>query len=162
MFFFDDIVSCGYGIDTVKILFNPKDEVYRYQGDWVSGHERMKRIGFLYYRDELIDIDSVSFEDIAYYLESRLDRPDYMSAMPVLLKLYRIKRIEHDEETPFARLLADKTGLSWDCDEGRIRAVIRWWKMKNSIKRAVREDDALAYRMCLKRLREEKDNEDDR
>ena len=57
----------------------------------------MKRISFLYYRDELIDIDSVTFEDISYYLESRLDRPDYMSAMPVLLKLYRIKRIEHDE-----------------------------------------------------------------
>ena len=153
----NDIESCGYGIDAIKILFNPKDEVYRYQGDWISGHERMKRIGFLYYRDELIDIDSVSFEDIAYYLESRLDRPDYMSAMPVLLKLYRIKRIEHDEETPFAKLLADKAGLSWDSDEGRIRAVIRWWKTKNSIKRAVREDDVLAYRMCLRKLKESDD-----
>lgn len=78
--------------DMVKILFNPEDEVYRYRGDWVSDHKRMKRIGFLYYRDEVIDVDAVSREDIEYYLNSRLDRKDYMKILPVLFRLYKIKK----------------------------------------------------------------------
>lgn len=157
----EDIDSSYWGSDCIKILFNPKDEVYRYRGDWVSNHERMVKIGFRYYRPEVIDIDAVTFEDITYYLDSRLDRPDYITMLPLLARLWKWKRKEHDEETPFAMLLASKAGLEWPKDEGRIRSVIHWWKTKNRMRRAVTKDDALAFRMCLKRLKEDKDGEDD-
>ena len=148
------VVRGYWGGDMLKILFNPKDEVYRYRGDWVSGHERMVRIGFLYSRDEVIDVDEVTYEDLTYYLSSRLDRPDYASMLPLLARLWKWKRREHDEETPFAMLLASKAGLEWPKDEEKIRSVIHWWKTKNRMRRAVTKDDALAFRMCLKRLEE--------
>ena len=148
----EDIDTSYWSSDGIKILFNPKDEVYRYQGDWVSGHQRMARIGFRYFRNEVIDIDSVSFEDIDYYLRSRLDRPDYISMLPLLARLWKWKKKEHEEETPFAMLLASKAGLSWPEDEPKIRAAIHWWKTKNRIRRPITADDALAFRMCLKKL----------
>lgn len=155
------VVRGYWGGDMLKILFNPKDEVYRYRGDWVSGHERMVRIGFLYSRDEVIDVDEVTYEDLTYYLSSRLDRPDYASMLPLLARLWKWKRKEHDEETPFAMLLASRAGLDWPEDEERIRETIHWWKTKNRMRRAVTKDDALAFRMCLKKLKETNDGEDD-
>lgn len=153
----EDIDSSYWGSDCIKILFNPKDEVYRYRGDWVSNHERMVRIGFRYYRTELIDIDAISFEDITYYLDSRLDRPDYITMLPLLAQLWKWKKKERDEETPFAMLLASKAGLEWPKDEEKVRSVIHWWKTKNRIRRAVTKDDTLAFRMCLKRLKKDKE-----
>lgn len=153
----EDIDSSYWGSDCIKILFNPKDEVYRYRGDWVSNHERMVRIGFRYYRTEVIDIDAISFEDITYYLDSRLDRPDYITMLPLLAQLWKWKKKERDEETPFAMLLASKAGLEWPKDEEKVRSVIHWWKTKNRIRRAVTKDDTLAFRMCLKRLKKDKE-----
>ena len=86
-----EVIQDGW-CNMIKILFNPGDEVYRYRGDWVSDHKRMKRIGFLYYIDEVIDVDAVTLEDIEYYLNSRLDRPDYMKILPVLFRLWKIKK----------------------------------------------------------------------
>ena len=153
----EDVDDSYWGADGLKILFNPKDEVYRYQGDWVSGHQRMKRIGFRYFRDEVIDVDAISFADISYYLTSRLDRPDYATMLPLLARLWKWKRKENEEEKPFVMLLASKAGLGWPDAEKRIRDVIHWWKTKNRIHRAITKDDALAFRMCLKKLKEEKE-----
>ena len=152
----EDVDDSYWGADGLKILFNPKDEVYRYQGDWVSGHQRMKRIGFRYFRDEVIDVDAISFADISYYLTSRLDRPDYATMLPLLARLWKWKRKENEEEKPFAMLLASKAGLGWPDAEERIRDVIHWWKTKNKVHRAVTKDDALAFRMCLRKLKEER------
>lgn len=151
----EDVDNSYWGTDGLKVLFNPKDEVYRYQGDWVSGHQRMTRIGFRYFRDEVIDVDAISFEDIDYYLKSRVDRPDYISMLPLLARLWKWKKKEHEEETPFSMLIASKAEIDWSENEERIRSVIHWWKTKNRIKRAVTKDDALAFRMCLKKLKEE-------
>lgn len=112
----------------------------------------MARIGFRYFRNEVIDVDAVTFEDITYYLESRLDRPDYITMLPLLARLWKWKKKEHEEETPFAMLLCTKAGLSWPKDEVRVRAAILWWKTKNRIRRSIAADDALAFRMCLKEL----------
>ena len=150
----EDIGDSYWSSDSIKILFNPKDEVYRYQGNWVSNHERMMRIGFRYFRDEVIDVDAVTFENITYYLNSRIDRPYYITMLPLLARLWKWKKKEHDEETPFAMLLASKAGLEWPEDEERVRSVIHWWKTKNRMRRAVTKDDALAFRMCLKRLKD--------
>lgn len=157
----EDVDNSYWGTDGLKVLFNPKDEVYRYRGDWVSGHQRMTRIGFRYFRDEVVDVDAISFEDIDYYLKSRLDRPDYISMLPLLARLWKWKKKEHEVETPFAMLLASKARLDWPNSEERIRSVIHWWKTKNRIRRAVTKDDTLAFRMCLKRLKEDMDGEDD-
>lgn len=151
-----EVIQDGW-CDMIKILFNPKDEVCRYQGGLVAGHQRMKRIGFCYFRDEIIDVDTISFADISWYLESRLDRPDYATMLPLLARLWKWKRKEHEEETPFVMLLASKAGLGWPDAEKRIRDVIHWWKTKNRIHRAITKDDALAFRMCLKKLKEEKE-----
>ena len=148
----EDVDTSYWSSDGLKILFNPKDEVYRYQGDWITGHQRMARIGFRYFRNEVIDIDDITFEDITYYLESRLDRPDYITMLPLLARLWKWKKKEHEEETPFAMLLASKAGLSWPEDEPRVRAAIHWWKTKNRIRRPIAQNDALALRMCLKEL----------
>ena len=86
-----EVIQDGW-CNMIKILFNPGDEIYRYRGNWVSDHKRMRRIGFLYYSDEVIDVDAVSLEDIEYYLTSLLDRKDYMKILPVLFRLYMIKK----------------------------------------------------------------------
>lgn len=86
-----EVIQDGW-CNMIKILFNPGDEIYRYRGNWVSDHKRMRRIGFLYYNDEVVDVDAVSLEDIEYYLTSRLDRKDYMKILPVLFRLYMIKK----------------------------------------------------------------------
>lgn len=148
----EEVDTSYWSSDGLKILFNPKDEVYRYRGDWVSCHERMARIGFRYFRNEGIDVDAVSFEDITYYLESRLDRPDYISMLPLLARLWKWKKKEHEEETPFAMLLSANAGLRWPEDEPRVRAAIHWWKTKNRIRRSITADNALAFSMCLKEL----------
>ena len=148
----EDVDTSYWSSDGLKILFKPKDEVYRYQGDWITGHQRMARIGFRYFRNEVIDVDAITFEDITYYLESRLDRPDYVFMLPLLARLWKWKKKEHNEETPFAMLLSSKAGLSWPEDEKRARETIHWWKTKNRIRRSITADDALAFRMCLKEL----------
>ena len=148
----EDVDTSYWSSDGLKILFNPKDEVYRYRGGWITGHERMARIGFRFFRNEVIDVDAVTFEDITYYLESRIDRRDYVFMLPLLARLWKWKKKEHEEETPFAMLLSSKAGLSWSEDEPRVRAAIHWWKTKNRIMRSITADDALAFRMCLKEL----------
>lgn len=93
----EGIDSSYWGSDCIKILFSPKDEVYRSQSGWAEGHQRMRRIGFRYFRDEVIDVDAVSFADISYYLESRLDRADYATMLPILARLWKWKRKERQE-----------------------------------------------------------------
>jgi len=141
------------------IRYREKGENWYRQSDgwrgtkWVL-RERKNRVPFKLYRDEALNLDEITLEDIEYYMHCRLYRKDYLDMLPALHLVLRIKREERALEAEFVRLLASKLGWE-EGRHGEIFEAIDWWKLKNKWKRAVTADEPKAMRMILKRLQEE-------
>jgi hypothetical protein len=134
--------------DEYKIYYELNDTVYNGWGDW-RGHDRVNRKGYWATIGELLNIDTVTYEEIRYYLNNRLYRESYLQIMPFLKRVYLYKKQEYDEETPFVKLVMGKSGIT---DEKTVRDALTWWKIKNKWKRWHKTDDAKAYRMIMKKL----------
>lgn len=144
-------------------------------GGWGKGvNERKNKTRFIIkkYDSCILNYDQISLEDIEFYLSSRVDRPNYLSMMPVLetLKERRLKELE--SEKAFARLVTDRyleierskyfyfghepkfksETLSEEEITKRVWESIEWWKFKNQWKRPIQKDDELALRMIEKRI----------
>ncbi len=142
----------------LRILYNPKDTVY---GGWSADfdpHERKKRIGFKIYPDDsfVLHYDRISLDDINFYLESRIDRPNYLEMMPVLVKMKSFMEEESKKEAPFIQmitgsLMSKLPGMTVDEISARVTRCVEWWKWKNKIKRPLDKNDQLAIRMIEKR-----------
>jgi hypothetical protein len=131
-----------------KIYYQLNDVVYNGWGD-VYGHDRKNRKGYWASASELINIDTVTYEEIRYYLNNRLHRKDYIELIPFMKRVYLYKKQEYEKETPFVKLIMGKSGIA---DESVVREAITWWKIKNKWKRWVETDDAKAYRMIMRKL----------
>ena len=131
--------------------FNPKDTVYP-RGYWGSSGERKKAIPFCLYRGDafVLNYDSISLEDVEYYIESRIEREDYLDILPTLrtLRKMRLKELKH-ERGLIARLVLE---LGDRKRRGEVEAAVEWWKTKNKWKRPIAKDDAKAIRMIRKKL----------
>lgn len=138
------------------VLFNPKDIVY--STSWSSWdrdepHERKRRISFEIEPDDyfVINYDGISLEDIEYFLNSRIERINYLDLMPMLYKLRDERRKEIALEAEFVKLIAGQNGFS----ESDVWAAVEWWKNKVIWKRPLTKDDAKAWRMIVAKLKRE-------
>lgn len=135
------------------IYYKPDNEVYKW-GEWGS-KDRTNRVAFRIYPtdDFVINYDQVSLEDIDFYLNSRVDRENYLDLMPLLKQMKKQRLLELEGEKHFAQLLIDEMNRKNKIiGEDEAWKAINWWKFKNKIKRPIDKDDAKALRMILKHL----------
>ena len=117
--------------------------------------ERKNRVGWvvdLKY-SWFLNYDRISLNDINYYINSRVDRPNYLKALPLLRQIRKKLIEEMDKENNFKKMLqgmANKQNLP--ISEKLICEAIDWWKFKNIWKRPITEDDVKAVRMIKKKL----------
>lgn len=136
----------------LRFIFNPGDTIWRRYG---RDHERMKGISYSFDKDDsnILNYDQIELDDIEYYLNNRLDRPNYLDMMPVLKTIRRELKEEKAREAEFVKLIAGQMKV----DEKKVWEAVDWWKYKNKYKRPLSKDDSKAYRMVLKRIRKEID-----
>ena len=105
----------------------------------------------------IMNYDAISLADIDYYLNSRIDRPNYIHYVPLLKNIRRKLVEELESEQMFVMLIRNTLHIS-RADSKRVEDAITWWKYKNKIKRPIQKDDALAFRMITKKLMKDDDN----
>lgn len=138
------------------VMHNPKDTVYpsswsRWDND--EPHERKRRISFEIVPNDyfVLNYDGIGLEDVEYYLQSRIDREDYLDLMPMLYRLRDERRKELVMEAEFVKLVAGQNGFN----ESGVWAAVDWWKNKVIWKRPITKDDAKAWRMIVAKLKRE-------
>lgn len=139
----------SYEVEVMKIMI-PNQAKERY--DWTLGFvETKNKISFEIspYDPFVLNYDKLVLEDIEYYLENRLDRPNFLEMMPLLTELRTHLQEERKKEMPFIELLAYKSGKSVE----EVMVVTEWWKEKNKYKRRLDKDDTKAFRMCIQKLK---------
>lgn len=134
------------------VRYLPKDDVF----SWDKGFtERKKRVTWIIsYKDSwYLNYDQISLEDIDFYLNSRIERKDYLNILPLLRELKKRLIEEQRREEDFKKMLF---GLSLikkvKVTEQDIQDAIDWWKFKNIWKRPITQDDEKAVRMITKKL----------
>ena len=142
----------------LTILHNPNDEVTGGWGDY-DPHERKKRIRFRIQKSDkfVLNYDMLDMADVDFYLNSRIDRPNYLEMMPVLQKVKGFLVAEQVKEEDFKKLIFQQVysqlaHLGDILINARIDKSLTWWKYKNQLKRAITKDDTLALRMMVKRV----------
>lgn len=149
----NDGYKVKYGKELLTIMYQAGGEVW----SWNGSSDRKNRIRFIIKRtdSEILNYDQIDLEDIEFYINSRVDRPNYLDMMPVLETLKQKRLEELESEKAFARLVFDRNinnGLSEEVLNQRVWECIEWWKFKNQWKRPIEKDDALALRMIEKRI----------
>ena len=137
-----------HGKENLRFIYNPGGEIAT--GSWRYGyetHERKRGIGFRYYSNEVLNYDAIDLGDVEFYLDSRIDRRNYLDMMPVLRNIKKMRLEEIEYEKQLVKLIAGE-GFS----ENNIWTAIEWWKLKNKWKRPIDKDDAKALRMIRKKL----------
>ena len=139
------------GKESLCIKYNPEGEYWdSFRSEW---KERKNRITYLLDEDDLnyggvINYDNVTFEEIDYYLKSRVDRSSYLEMFKPLIGLRDELLKDIEKEKDFVKMVAGETEKS----ESEVWEVLRWWKLKNKWKRSLTSDDSKAYRMIVKKL----------
>lgn len=144
--------------DALVCHFNPKDDIYsnKYWGE--GDHERKKSIPFYIYEHDnfFLNYDLISLEDVEYYINSRLDRENYLHMIPALwgIRKRRLKEIEWEKG------FVDNLKLRLDFEDKKklgeiILKAIDWWKYKVKWKRPIMQEDAKALRMITARIKKQ-------
>lgn len=117
---------------------------FRYMPDF-SWNDRKNKVSFKIFENDtcFINYDQVTFDDINYFVNDRVSRPDYIDMMPMLIGLRDMLKADIERETDFVKMIM---GLE-NVEESIVREAITWWKLKNKWKRSVWDDDAKATRM---------------
>ena len=144
------------------IRYNPKDKVgefnlFRSWRDMDSIEERKVNLSWKIdpkHDGFIINYDALTVEDIDFYINSRIDRREYVHLMPLLAEVKKQLLNEQASEVDFKRLVSGEvlklTGrepLAKDVD-----AAVEAWKKNLKWKRAIHHDDQKALRMIVKRL----------
>jgi len=109
----------------------------------------------LIYRDDrfYLDFDNVEVEDMRFYLQSRVDRHNYITMFPLLETCLELKERELQEEAPFRKLLIalmmKAQSVSAEEAELSVDELIKWWKLKNRTHRALLSNDKKAAEMIV-------------
>ena len=129
------------------------DFVIKYMPDksWSFAPDRKNRISFKVYTDarEVLNYDALDIETVEYYLNNRINRADYLSIMPMLENVHKQLLKEMKQEESFILLLK---GQVPNVSNELIKETIKWWKLKNKVKRPITSNDALAYKQILNKL----------
>lgn len=128
--------------------------VIKYMPDksWSFAPDRKNRISFKVYTDarELLNYDALDIETVEYYLNNRINRADYLRIMPMLENVHKQLLDEMKQEESFILLLK---GQVPNVSVELIKETIKWWKLKNKVKRPITSNDALAYKQILNKLK---------
>lgn len=106
------------------------------------------------------DVDWINFEnakpeDAKFYLRSRENREHYLSMIPMLIKLVKLKEQEAKKEEPFRKLLLLKFSeicQDYESNQTQLNQLVTWWKVKNKDHRPLIGDDntnQAAYKAIL-------------
>ena len=109
----------------------------------------------LSFDDLYLNYDRVSLEDVDFYLNSRLERKDFLHVLPTLITMRKELRKEQAEEGAFRQMLQGRLlskGVSESRSAALIDSAIEWWKYRTITSRPIRSDDAKAMRMIEFRL----------
>jgi len=131
--------------------YNPKDEIWHRGWTRVPEHERQKSMYFMLSREDscVLNYDLIDLDSIEYYINSRIDRENYLKMLPVLYQIKKMRLEEIAWEKGFVKSMA----LELDCDEKKVWDAVDWWKHKVIWKRPILQDDAKAWRMIKGRLK---------
>jgi hypothetical protein len=120
--------------------------------------EPKQRASCLLFHDDtnFLPFDLVTEEEMAEYLNARLDRHAYADMFPLLKAAIRAKRAEREEEAPFRTMLAGVLARDNDVSVADAAAdldsLIEWWKLTNKNHRPLVGDEhaqAQAVRMIV-------------
>lgn len=142
------------GLYTVEEVIIKEYKKYRikYLPNTYSGYGELRRrkMSFLLYHDDsnILNYDMLSLDDLNYYIENRTDRHNFLTMLPVLIGLKKMRLQEIEDEKGFVSLISSKYGFT----EKAVWKAIDWWKYKVIWKRPIRKDDAKAWRMISKKL----------
>lgn len=134
-----------------EFSFDRNDEVWdenlrRYRAP------KTKATGYLQQHDTWwLPLDTITEDEIAYYLGARSHRHEYLNMVPTLRAALAVKQAERQAEAPFRTALLDalaRETSATDVDE-LADELIRWFKTGNQIHRALDVDDAKAARVIL-------------
>jgi hypothetical protein len=113
-----------------------------------------------------LPLDTVTIEEMQWYLDSRTNRHRYQSMFPLLHQAIAIKQREEAEERPFRELLTGevlRTLPELDLKQARalVAECVPWYKFTNRTHRALLADDSKALRLIVEeaRLRLEREQE---
>lgn len=127
------------------IRYLPKKEYY-----WEK--DRKNKISFkIDITDRyVINYDALDIETVEYYLNNRINRVDYLDIMPMLDTLRKKLGEEKVLEEAFKLMLKSQVD---NVSDGLIDETIKWWKMKNKVKRPLTSNDELAYKQILSKIK---------
>lgn len=124
---------------------------YHKEFEYLDAEKKHRRITCLINNDDIyLNYNMLSLEDIEYYLNSRIYRPQYLEIMPILLQARKELREEKRQEDAFRDLLIHHSSKPLTPDV--VDEAIDWWKMKNKYKRPISKDCTKAMRMIKQRL----------
>ena len=150
----EEILTRNYHDADFLIRYHLEDTI-KYDSYTYEPIKRKNRIPFRLYKDEVINFDGITLEEVDYYLKNRMERRSYLDILPVLTWIKKIKFEEKELEDGFTKMIAGK--LSWELNPKNLKSIqeaIDWWKLKNRIKRAITKKDSTAIRMIVKRLKQ--------
>ena len=144
-----EIITDKYYGERICFKYKPGGQYWSFTGGY---KDRTTAVTFCARRNDdwIINYDQLELNDVDYYLNSRIDRPNYNSFIP-LLKTVRQQLVkEQQSEQLFIDLIMnnlklDNKQIALDC--------ITWWKYKNKIKRSIDKDDTLAYKMITNKIK---------
>lgn len=120
---------------------------FKLDGERWTGYDYQPYKGscsFYLYDDEFLNYDDMAWQDIEYYLHSRLDRSDYLKILPTLKHLAKMKKVEEEQDMGFVSTLLTEFG---EDKRNLILEGIKWWKFKVISHRELIREDAKALRM---------------
>lgn len=141
--------------DTCEFLYLPKDDVYDPIN--IEYRARRKRVGWRCYRDELMNIDAITIEEIDYYLKKRSERKEYLTMMPALFKARQMLEREKLEEEGFKLYILGE--IDFEVSEEQLDEAIRIFKTRKyngkeerKWKRGIFQEGPAAVKMVRKIL----------
>ena len=109
---------------------------------------------------QILNYDALLLEDLDYYINSRIDRPNYLHMLPVLREQRKEILAEQKAEENFvtltkSELLREYPDLAELDIETLIYDGIEWWKNKKATvwKRPIAKDDSKALEMILQHVK---------
>lgn len=144
--------------DILYFKYDPQRHKHRYWYESDDDKPRVKRVSFLFdsEHDYYINYDNITRDDMEkldFYIHTRLDRRFYLTKIPMLLEMKKLKEKEFAEEDNFIKLALVQSGLDVNKDFQKGIDAMQWWKTKNKWKRCLKSDDTKALRMIIKELK---------
>jgi hypothetical protein len=124
-----------------------------YDPYWGDEHEAKRRASVeIRVTDKyILPFDLASLEDLEYYLQSRINREEYVDMFPVIKAAILAKKREQKEEAPFRVLLIDKMSEHSPRDEAEssVDELIQWQKTKSRKHGSILEDDEKSLKQIV-------------